>query len=243
MLSYLDVGLEKRVRVILLEELLVPLVIVDDPGLKWRFSDVDFLERFYLFHLWLGIWIVPFHGRWHFFCILSLRVWISDASTSSAFTMSATMMSPFQIPPACNACPRNMPGKTFGPNWCSRDRSLAAIGWHLTIAPNGISVEGHSEPPSCGVFPSDKRSCSKGFDSSICDWTNKFSFIFGKYYFFCIGPFRADFRCAHRLQLLNVCKPVRHPSKFSPRTEQIQGTIQVRLSFQINGFLTGLSQK
>ena len=34
-------------------------------------------------------------------------------------------------------------------------------------------------------------------------------------------------------------QPVRHPSKFSPRTERIQGTIQVRLSFQIDGFLTG----
>ena len=36
---------------------------------------------------------------------------------------------------------------------------------------------------------------------------------------------------------------VRHPSKFHPRTVRIQKTIQVRLSFQIGGFLTGLSQK
>ena len=33
---------------------------------------------------------------------------------------------------------------------------------------------------------------------------------------------------------------VRHPSKFTPRGERIQGTIQVKLSFQIDGFLTGL---
>ena len=37
-------------------------------------------------------------------------------------------------------------------------------------------------------------------------------------------------------------RPVRHPSKFTPRTERIRGTIQVRLSFQIDGFLTGPSQ-
>ena len=37
-------------------------------------------------------------------------------------------------------------------------------------------------------------------------------------------------------------RPVRHPSTFPPRTERIRGTIQVRLSFQIDGFLTGPSQ-
>ena len=38
-------------------------------------------------------------------------------------------------------------------------------------------------------------------------------------------------------------QPARHLSKFTQRTERIQGTIQVILSFQIDGFLTGLSQK
>ena len=38
-------------------------------------------------------------------------------------------------------------------------------------------------------------------------------------------------------------RSVRHPSKFSPHRERIRGTIQVRLSFQIDGFLTGLSQR
>ena len=37
-------------------------------------------------------------------------------------------------------------------------------------------------------------------------------------------------------------QPLCHPSKFHPRTERIQGTIQVRLSFQIDGFVTGPSQ-
>ena len=35
---------------------------------------------------------------------------------------------------------------------------------------------------------------------------------------------------------------VRHPSKFPPREERIRGTIQVKLSFQIDGFETDLSQ-
>ena len=34
-------------------------------------------------------------------------------------------------------------------------------------------------------------------------------------------------------------RSVRHPSKISPRTKRIRGTIRVRLSFQIDGFLTG----
>ena len=37
-------------------------------------------------------------------------------------------------------------------------------------------------------------------------------------------------------------QPVRHPSKFTPRGERIRGTIQVKLSFQINGFGTDFSQ-
>ena len=38
-------------------------------------------------------------------------------------------------------------------------------------------------------------------------------------------------------------RSVRHPSKFTPRTERIRGTIQVRLSVQVDRFLTGLSQR
>ena len=42
---------------------------------------------------------------------------------------------------------------------------------------------------------------------------------------------------------LQGLQPVRHPSKFHPRTMRIRGTIQVRLSFQNDGFFTGLSQR
>ena len=38
-------------------------------------------------------------------------------------------------------------------------------------------------------------------------------------------------------------QPTCHPSKFTPRTTRIQGRIQVRLAFQIDGFLTSLSKK
>ena len=37
-------------------------------------------------------------------------------------------------------------------------------------------------------------------------------------------------------------RSIRHPSKFTPRIMNIRGTIEVRLSFQIDGFLTGPSQ-
>ena len=82
---------------------------------------------------------------------------------------------------------------------------------------------------------------SRAFDSSICDWKNKFS-LFGKYHLFRIESFRADFRCVHRLQLLKVCDQYVTLPNFHPRTMRIRRTIQVRLSFQIDEFLTGPSQ-
>ena len=59
----------------------------------------------------------------------------------------------------------------------------------------------------------------QGFDSSICDWKNKFS-LFGKYHLFRIVSFRVDFRCVHRLQLLKVCDQyVTLPN--SPRVQSV----------------------
>ena len=72
---------------------------------------------------------------------------------------------------------------------------------------------------------------------------NEFSIFFGKNYFLCIESFRVDFWCVHRFQLFNVCNQYVTLPSSPPRTKRIQGTIQVRLSFQIDGFLTGLSQK
>ena len=64
--------------------------------------------------------------------------------------------------------------------------------------------------------------------------------FFGKYHLFRIESFRVDFRCVHRLQLLNVCNHhVTLPKSSPSRTERIQGTILVIFSFQIDGLLTG----
>ena len=112
----LEVGL-KKIRVILLEDCQEFYCTICD----WENKNC---------HLFIGV---------NTTFALSLFVWISGASICSNSSMPATKMSPFQIPPACNAYPRNIPGKTFGPNWCRLDRSLAEIGWYSTIAPNGIT--------------------------------------------------------------------------------------------------------
>ena len=80
------------------------------------------------------------------------------------------------------------------------------------------------------------------FYSSICDWKMNFPFCLGNITSFAVSLFyqisvRPSFPTPQCLQ------PLCHPSKFPPRTERIRGTIQVRLSFQIDGFLTGLSQR
>ena len=83
---------------------------------------------------------------------------------------------------------------------------------------------------------------SKKFNSSICGWKNKFSIFFGKYHLFRIESCRVDFRCVHRLQLLKVCDQYVTLPNSARVTMRIQGTIQARLSLQIDGFLTGPSQ-
>ena len=69
--------------------------------------------------------------------------------------------------------------------------------------------------------------------------TGKISICFGKCHLFCIESFliRPSFPTPQCLQ------PICHPSKFHPRTKRIRGTIQVRLSFHIDEFLIGLSQR
>ena len=61
---------------------------------------------------------------------------------------------------------------------------------------------------------------SRKIDSSICGWKNEFPIFFGKYHLFRIESFRVDFRCVHRLQLLNVCNQyVTLP--ISPRVQSV----------------------
>ena len=72
---------------------------------------------------------------------------------------------------------------------------------------------------------------------------NKFSSFWEKYYFLSHWVFSSRFPMRPSFPTPQCLQPISHPSKFPPRTKRFQGTIQVRLSFQIDGFLTGLSQK
>ena len=115
-------GLEKRVCLILLEELLVPLLYPVDPWSRYMVSNADLSPETLIVPSANGnIKLSPFMGVNTSFA-LSLLAWISDASICSNSSMSAIGMSPFQILTATIAYPRNIPNKTFGPNWCSCDR-------------------------------------------------------------------------------------------------------------------------
>ena len=129
----------KKTRLILLEDYLALLLCLGCPGKRWMFSDPDLLQKVWLSHLRLGIW--NFHVSWASTLPThrAFLPWSADASISSNSSMHATKMSPFQILSAYNAYPRNIPGKTSGPNWCSLDRSSAERGWYSTIAPIGIT--------------------------------------------------------------------------------------------------------
>ena len=70
---------------------------------------------------------------------------------------------------------------------------------------------------------------------------NNFPFSLGKYYFLCIKVFQSSLLMRPSFPTPQCVQPICHPSKFHTRTKRIQGTIQVRLSFQIDGFLTGPS--
>ena len=78
-----------------------------------------------------------FFGKYYFLCIESYRV---DFRCVHRFQLLnvCTNMSPFQIPPAYRAYPKNNPGKTFFPNWWILDWSFAVIGWCSTNEPNGM---------------------------------------------------------------------------------------------------------
>ena len=120
-----------------------------------------------------------------------------------------------------------------------------------------MSLEVVKVEPSKSLWPSPRIGWSRIKVDVLSSWPPPTNFIrpsaTGKmnfpvclrniYYFLCNESFfLIDFRCVHRFQLLKVCNHyVTLPSL--PRTESIQGTIQVILSFQIDGFLTGLSQK
>ena len=99
----------------------------------------------------------PLHGVNTSFA-LSLLAWTPDASICSNSSMSATVMSPFQMLPAYKT--EECSWQDFEPNWCRLDWSFGELGWYLTIAPNGITgpLNGIPNSLSYGVFPSERRS-------------------------------------------------------------------------------------
>ena len=83
---------------------------------RWMFSGLDLLQGFLNRPSAIGIINSPFSlGNITSFA-LSLFEQISDASIVSNSSRSAISTSPFQIPPAYRAYPRNNPGETFFPN-------------------------------------------------------------------------------------------------------------------------------
>ena len=114
-------------------------------------SDVTLLQRLWLFHLRQRILkMSPFIGVHTSF---ALRVLMLPSAPILQCPRVQCLLSRFL--PAYNTKPRNVPGKTFGPNWCNLDMFFAEIGWYSTIAPNGITgpSKGHSEPPFIWCLP------------------------------------------------------------------------------------------
>ena len=63
---------------------------------------------------------------------MSFLTWKSDASISSTSSMSATILSPFQIHPR-TLHNRKFSDKICALNWCSQYWSFEEIGWYSTI--------------------------------------------------------------------------------------------------------------
>ena len=135
----------KKTLPILLEEYLVLILCLGCPGLRWMFSDPDLLQNFWRIHLRLGT------RRFHLSLALTLPVhW--------AFGRGVQTRPSFAIPqclrPICLQ-PRKIFGKTFLPNWCSRDRSFAhnrVMFDHCSKRYNWSAVV-FSEPPFIGCLP------------------------------------------------------------------------------------------
>ena len=108
---------------------------------------------------------------------LSLRAWSSDASNCPRSSTSATRISLWQIPPAKYAYPKNIPGKTFLPNWWSLDWSFTEIGNCSTNAPNGkISpLNGSPNRLSKSVLPSVKGSWTHRWQQHSTESAHQFS--------------------------------------------------------------------
>ena len=106
---------EVETLLILLKNIFDILLKLGDPVSRWMFSVPDPSNEFYSSICDWGNEFFIFFGNTTSFA-LSLFAWISDASIFSSSSMSATLKSPFEIPSAYRAYPRNNPGNTFYPN-------------------------------------------------------------------------------------------------------------------------------
>ena len=120
----LEMGV-KKTRLILPEDFLVLLLGLGDPGLRWVFSGPDLLPNILTVPSATGnMKLSPFIGVSTSF---ALGLWACSSNASICpipqCLRPKCLLSTY--PPRLYAYPRNFPGKTFGPNWRSRDRSLA----------------------------------------------------------------------------------------------------------------------
>ena len=127
------------------EELLVLLLCLGCPGLKWMFSDLDLLKKKKI-DCCICDWedeMVTLHRRSHF--PLHWAFWRG-----------------FQTRPPAFQCrrPECLVSRFTAPNWCSLDLSFAEMEWYSTIAPDGITgpLNGIPNRLSYGDFPSSRRS-------------------------------------------------------------------------------------
>ena len=158
-LSNLDVVLEKRVRLLLLEEFLVLLLGLGDPWLRWMFSDADLIRIF--FNCSICYW-------WN--CHLSLAFTLPlHWAFGRGFQMRPSAPILQCLRPKCllsRFTPHTTHNRgTFQVRLSDRIGGVSTgleqkKGWYSTTAPNGIAgpLNGIPNRLSQGVFSSDMRS-------------------------------------------------------------------------------------
>ena len=127
--SRLEVVMEYTIHLNFFQEFLVLRFVPYGPSLRWMFSDAALSQKILTVPCAAGNMNFPLFGVNTSFA-LSLLVWSSDATISSKCSMSATKISLFEFRSACKTYPRNVLGKTLGPNGCCFDRS-----WKGNIRP------------------------------------------------------------------------------------------------------------
>ena len=81
--------------------------------------------------------------------LFGVMISFADASKFSPPQICATRTSPFPFHPAYNAYPKNIPSRTFLPNWWRVDWWFAEIGLDSVIGPNKITGPLNGSPNHC----------------------------------------------------------------------------------------------